>query len=214
MALPSVGQARMLGETLESLVKLYAPRCVAILGCAGGNGFERLARMRLGSKGPGPNGLDRIVGVDLNPQYIAAARERFQPELGDLELHAADIEGTGMVFATVDLIYAGLIFEYVEAKRGVSFVRRHLVPDGIFAAVLQRRDERLERVSPSPYAHGSLRQLETVSRWVEPEALRAEAESAGFTLEHSRDLVAGGNKRFALEVFRRRGGRSGDGLVR
>lgn len=190
MALPSVGQARMLAETLESLVSEYAPRAVAILGCAGGNGFERLA----------PMGLERIVGVDLNPQYVAAARERFEKRLRGLELCVADIESAETLFAPVDLVYAGLVFEYVEVQRGLSFAGRHLEAGGICAAVLQMRDERLERVSPSPYA--SLKRLEFASRWVEPERLRAEAESAGFTLERSSGLVAGGGKRLALEVFR------------
>jgi len=51
-------------------------------------------------------------------------------------------------------------------------------------------------------SYASLKGLESVSRWVEPEALRAEAESAGFALERSSGLAAGGGKRFALEVFR------------
>ena len=192
MALPSIGQSRMLGETLASLVERYAPRSVAILGCAGGNGIERLA----------PMGLDRIVGVDINPEYVAATRERFGKDLRNLELYTADIESVGTLFASVDLVCAALVFEYVDVRKALSFVRRHLPPGGRCATVLQRRHERIERVSPSPYT--SLRQLDSTSHWIEPEALRAEAEAAVFIHEHSSELVSAGGKRFALVVLRLR----------
>lgn len=40
MALPAVGQARMLADLFESLLREFLPQSVAIIGCAGGNGFE------------------------------------------------------------------------------------------------------------------------------------------------------------------------------
>lgn len=190
MALPSIGQSRMLGEALASWVERYAPRSVAILGCAGGNGLERLAGMK----------LDRIVGVDINPEYIDATRERFGKDLRNFELYTADIESAGTLFAPVDFVCAALIFEYVDAKKGLSFVKRHVAPGGRCAILLQRQYEHIERVSPSPYT--SLRQLESTSHWIEPEAFRAEARGSGFAHEHSSELVAAGGKRFALEVLR------------
>jgi hypothetical protein len=62
MALPEVGQAELLAEVLARAVREQAPRSVAIFGCAGGNGFDRV-----------PSDT-RLVGVDVNPRYVAAAR--------------------------------------------------------------------------------------------------------------------------------------------
>jgi len=42
MALPAIGQSQLIADQLDILVRTYAPSSVAILGCAGGNGFERL----------------------------------------------------------------------------------------------------------------------------------------------------------------------------
>ena len=42
MALPEIAPARMLADELESAVRQHAPSSVAIIGCSGGNGFERL----------------------------------------------------------------------------------------------------------------------------------------------------------------------------
>jgi hypothetical protein len=60
MALPAIGQSQLIADELDILVRTYAPSSVAILGCAGGNGFERLI----------DTSVSRVVGIDINPQYI------------------------------------------------------------------------------------------------------------------------------------------------
>lgn len=52
MALPSVGQAQLLGTTLQRTVAQFRPSSLAVLGVAGGNGLERLER----------NQVRRVVG--------------------------------------------------------------------------------------------------------------------------------------------------------
>ena len=42
MALPSVGQAALLGDLFAATVEAHRPESVALIGCAGGNGFERI----------------------------------------------------------------------------------------------------------------------------------------------------------------------------
>ena len=46
MSLPSVGQARMLADQLALLLERHAPISVAIIGCAGGNGLDRIDSTR------------------------------------------------------------------------------------------------------------------------------------------------------------------------
>jgi len=58
----SVGQAQMLARTLGLLVEQHAPRSAAIIGCAGGNGMDRI----------GPGQLERLVAVDINHAYVEA----------------------------------------------------------------------------------------------------------------------------------------------
>jgi hypothetical protein len=80
-ALPHVAQAELLARTLASAVGACSPASVAVLGCAGGNGFDRL-----------PASLPRLVGIDVNPEYVAVARARHAPSLAGLELHVGDVE--------------------------------------------------------------------------------------------------------------------------
>ena len=96
MALPTVGQQRLIADQLDTLIGTYSPSSVAILGCAGGNGFDRLVR----------TSARRVVGVDINPDYIEQARRRYAGSIPGLELHIADIQSSASLFDPVDLIYA------------------------------------------------------------------------------------------------------------
>src|SRR3989304_9695251 len=82
MNLPEVAQAKFLGDVFGDMLKRHSPRSVAILGCAGGNGFEHLFTAE----------TTRVVGVDINPEYIEEARRRFKDPLPGLELFAGNIE--------------------------------------------------------------------------------------------------------------------------
>src|SRR5215471_2052668 len=76
MASPEVGQLRFLSDLFAESLQCFQPQSVAILGIAGGNGLERID----------PGVTRRIVGFDVNPDYLDVIRERF-PQLPGLELH-------------------------------------------------------------------------------------------------------------------------------
>src|SRR5438552_2981180 len=99
MASPQVAQAQLLADVFESMLEEHHPRSVAVLGCAGGNGFERIRSDITG----------RVVGVDLNPNYIEQLHARFKHQLPALELHVGDIQSADIAFPPVDLMFAGLV---------------------------------------------------------------------------------------------------------
>src|SRR4051794_38564305 len=82
MALPDVGQSGMRASEFKGLLNSHAPASVALVGCAGGNGFDEAARA----------GVKRIVGPDSTPTYIAGAKARYGGRITGLELHCTDIE--------------------------------------------------------------------------------------------------------------------------
>ena len=190
MALPQVGQAKLIADQLRALLASYRPASVAIVGCAGGNGFDQVAAA----------GVARVVGVDINPEYLAAAARRYGATVPGLELHAADIESCAAIFEPVDFVYAALLFEYVEGLRAMSTLKRHCRADGVLATLLQLPHESMAVVSPSPYV--SLQSLAPVMRLVSPAALRAHAEAAGFRHEVTTTVASPAGKQFALQVFR------------
>lgn len=190
MALPAVAQSGLIADELARVVEARMPKSVAVLGCAGGNGLDRL----IGSS------ARRVVAVDVNPDFVAATRARFQGRIRELEAHVADVEMAARVFEPVDLIYAALLLEYVNLDRAMNFIRRHCRPDGALVVLLQMPSAEIAHVTPSPYV--SLRALEPGLRLVPPAELRRRAEQAGFHPIVSRMVTSSGGKSFSLEEFR------------
>lgn len=81
MSFAGIEQAQLLAGVLGECIEQYAPDEIAVIGCSGGNGFENI-----------PSRVTRVVGVDINADYIAKTKERFEREFKNLELLAGDIQ--------------------------------------------------------------------------------------------------------------------------
>lgn len=125
MTLPEIAQARMLADELERAVRQHTPSSIAIIGCSGGNGFERL----IGTT------VERVVGIDINPTYVAAAQARFGTQFPKLALYVADIQDKLPNIMAVEMIFAALIFEFVDLHAAMHGLRRLCVPGGTLVAV-------------------------------------------------------------------------------
>lgn len=191
MALPSVAQAPLLADVFAGALARFRPRSVAVIGCAGGNGFERVAG----------TGVERLVGIDVNPGYVAVARERFAGRIAGLQLFAGDIQGDAFTCEPVDLAFAALLFEYVDASRTLERIHAMLRPDGVLVAVVQLAADAVPEVTPSPYA--SLSALAPVMRLLPPDRLGDLARAAGFAETSRRTLPTAGGKQLHEQVFTR-----------
>jgi len=192
MALAAVAQSGYLAQVLERLAATLEPRSVAVLGCAGGNGLDRLP----------PAQVRRVVGVDLNPGYLTAAQGRLQGRFRQLELHRLDLAREGGDFAPVDLVFAGLLFEYVPFASVLPRIRRMLNPGGHLGVVLQLPSADIPEVTPSPYV--SLGRLEGHMMLVPPRPFEARAGKLGFVTRSSRTIVLDSGKAFQEFVFQGR----------
>jgi SAM-dependent methyltransferase len=190
MALPDVAQAQLLAEILAGQLRSLQPDSLAVLGCAGGNCFERID----------PDVTSRVVGVDLNGLYLQEARNRFGKSFRALELVEGDIQNDTIAFDPVDLIYAALILEYVNVDATFSQLRRLLNPGGTLVTVIQLSNADIPAVTPSPYS--SLQALESIMRFIAPEFLPEVAGRNGLTQTSSSTRQAPGGKRFQVQTFR------------
>ena len=186
MALPEIAQAQMLADELESAVHSHAPSSVAIVGCSGGNGFERL----IGTS------IERIVGIDVNPAYVAAAQARFGTRLPHLALHVADIQEALPSIVPVNLIFAGLVFEYVDLGPAMQNLRKLCAPGGTLVTVLQAPSAEAKAVSPSPYR--SLQRLAPVMRLRDAQEMNDAAVEAGLAPATTRSLTLPSGKSFTV----------------
>jgi ribosomal protein S18 acetylase RimI-like enzyme len=191
MALPDVAQAPLLADIFEALLRARQPRSVAVIGCAGGNGFDRIDAAV----------TTRVVGVDINPAYLDVCRERHGSRFAQFELIAADIANGDVHFAPVDFIYAGLVLEYVDVNRAMKAMSSLLVEKGTLATVIQLPGSLA--VTPSPFT--SVERLAPAMHFVEPGHLLSAAASASLheTPEGRRVRTRAG-KAFEVHVFRYR----------
>ena len=190
MSLPEVGQAHLLAEIFDRAVKRWSPVSIALIGCAGGNGFERLAA----------GTIDRLVGVDLNPDYIEQARRRHAQRLSNIELLCADIQSQSLMYGPVDFTYAALLFEYVDMVAALDTLKRNSRPNARLTTVVQLAHSTLSPVSSSPYR--SLGQLASFMKLVVPEELRGAAAQAGFAYDDAEILTLASGKQFCVQNFR------------
>lgn len=190
MALPSVGQADMLATQFGELLESWMPQSAAVIGCAGGNGFDRV-RIAI---------TKRLVGIDINPHYIQELAYRYAATIPGLELYVRDIQKPLAGIRPVQFIYAALVMEYVDPAVALGNLAALCGPDAVLASVLQLPSAH-GPITDSPFAR--LKDLAPALRLVPPEALAACALKQGFALLATRHLSVASGKQFALQLFRR-----------
>ena len=191
MALPSVGQADMLATQFGELLASWTPESAAVIGCAGGNGFDRVRAAV----------TKRLVGIDINPHYIQELAYRYAATIPGLELYVRDIQEPLLGIRPVRFIYAALVMEYVDPAAVLRNLGSLCSPDAILAVVLQLPSTLAAPVTDSPFVR--LKQLAPLLRLVPPDELTACAAAHGFAHLATRHLTVAAGKQFALQLFRR-----------
>ncbi|MBI3125087.1 MAG: class I SAM-dependent methyltransferase [Ignavibacteriales bacterium] len=189
MALSSIAQAQFLSGVFAQAVQIYSPKSVAILGCSGGNGLDAISN----------SGVERVVCVDINSQYIAAAKKRFSGSFNQCEFLCFDILSSSFSFRPVDLIFAGLIFEYVDYNSALVNISKVIKPSGHLIVVLQLRSEEIPEISPSKYT--SLNKLSGIFNFVPPLSLQEAAKNYGLEIIENKRTTLKSGKSFQEMVF-------------
>lgn len=184
-----IGQTGMLADQFEAALASYSPKSVALIGCAGGNGFDRIR----------PGVVERVVGIDINAEYLSETSRRFAGAIPGIELYQADIANTHLRIDPVELIFAGLIFEFTDLAASMATLRKLCCRKGMLVAVLQRPCASMAAVSPSPFA--SLQKLEGLVRLVMPWELELSAKNSGFLAVSTDALGLPSGKQFLVQTF-------------
>ncbi len=136
MSLPEVAQAQALSKLMALALAEYTPASLAVVGCATGSGFEHIDTTK----------TRRVVGVDINPAYLNILRSRFAGRIPNLELIEADITAPDFLVAPVSMVFAGLVFEYVDvvaafSNRSKRLMRKKILLRGCVPACFPERLE-------------------------------------------------------------------------
>lgn len=184
-------------DLLEPLSRAFAlvyraarPARLLVLGCGTGAGLEHVD----------PATTARVVGVDLNLQYLAVARQRHQRLGARLELYCADARAADLDEGGFDLVHAALLAEYVQPEALAAVMVRAAAP-GATCAVVQR----LQGGEPAEEASSaeSVRALAAATRLVEPAALAALFTRRGLRRAGAWEVAGRGGRRLRVAAFRR-----------
>jgi SAM-dependent methyltransferase len=192
MALPAVRQAQLLSAIFGRALDLYAPRSIALLGCAGGNGLEHVV----------DRAVDRVVAVDINPAYVDHVRTRWGGRIAGLDLVVGNVQKDDLRFPPVDLVFAGLLLEYLDIAVALPRMRSMVRVGGTLVTVLQSASDVTAEITPSPFS--SLSALSSIMRLVAPDRLKLLAEQHGFRQIEERAMQAEGGKYLLVQDFRAR----------
>jgi trans-aconitate methyltransferase len=184
----AVQQLDALSDLFAEAVEFRAPSSIAILGVAGGNGLDRIDS----------EAIHRIVGIDVNQDYLDAVRRRY-PHLPHLELHCADLAQEVLAIAPVQLVHAALVFEHAGTAQCLDNAVSLVAPNGALSVVLQLPSKTEANVGSSGYS--SLQRLSADFSLIDPIWLRDTLAKRKFTLacETRRAVPAG--KELWMGVF-------------
>jgi hypothetical protein len=178
-----VQQLGALSELFAEAIGRCSPSSIAVLGIAGGNGLEHIDSSI----------TRRIVGLDLNPEYLQSVRERYS-HLPGLDLRCVNLSEQRIALEPVQFVHAALIFEHAGIERCLENAIALTAPKGNLSVVLQLPVESGKAVGASRFA--SIENLHANFCFVQPASLSQSLAGRGFRLAHQTTRELPGGKAF------------------
>lgn len=142
MAHPNVAQIQMLSKIIKEQFELIpheqrSNSCAAILGITNGNGLEHVI----------PCGIAKVIGIDINEDFLKECQSRYSDIKSNLELYQLDLMTDTAksieILSQCDLIIANLVIKHIHLENFIKIIaglpkRRRIVscviqvnPDGV-----------------------------------------------------------------------------------
>lgn len=188
-----VRQLQFLNRVFREILGDFHPGSIAVLGCSTGNGFEHIDT----------NITQRVIGVDINPEYLSVLQSRFGQRISGLNLLCSDIAECALEPRSLDLIHCALILEYADPRLVVEKAALWLRPEGLLSVVLQLVSAGHDKVTDTGVE--SVKRLEPIMRLIEPEELGRIAGKAGLRGTSSRVDTLESGKQFYVGLYEKAG---------
>jgi len=146
-----IGQTKVLNDLVKYYLQKNKPESFALLGCSTGNGLEHVDT----------NITKTIFALDLNPEYLKILKSRFEYFGERLNIIQSDIQNESMPFENAEMIFAGLVLEYVNVNDALIKMVRSLNKKGSLIIIIQKSKNRKDFVTKTEYT--SLKKLDVFS---------------------------------------------------
>jgi len=189
MSSPEIAQQQFLAQTFQEALCKYDSTFLAYLGCTTGNGLDFV----------NSDVTQKVTAIDLNPKYLEILRQRYEHLVVGLEIIEANLETCSLEESAYSLIFAGLIFEYIEPEVLLPKIARWLQINGVLVTVLQLPSKNLAKVSESHYE--SLKTLEPIMKLVMPSHFKTIATASGLHESEARIVNLASGKQFFIGIY-------------
>ena len=140
MKLDSVMQLQNLNQMMKDQFSAYPVSSVMVLGIAGGNGLEHIDN----------NKFEKVYGVDINREYLAAVTRRYSDISNILECIQLNLIEEADKLPKAELLIANLLIEYIGYDCFQKAVKQ-VQPQYISCIIQININDKW--VSDSPYIH-------------------------------------------------------------
>ncbi|HVU50305.1 MAG TPA: class I SAM-dependent methyltransferase [Polyangia bacterium] len=187
----AVGQSAILRAMFFRVYSERRPKRLAVLGCTTGSDLRLVD----------PEATELAFGVDLNPAYLAIARERTAALGEKVRLVEGDVLRVALPAGGLDLVHAALLLEYVDPLSLFRRVLAWLAPRGVCSIVTQQPAAEQPAVSETPYR--SLRALAPRMRLRDAQQIATLARQCGLRPVGEPLRSPAGGKTLVSSLFQR-----------
>lgn len=166
MKLDSVMQLQNLNQMMKDQFSAYPVSSVMVLGIAGGNGLEHIDN----------NKFEKVYGVDINREYLAAVTRRYSDISNILECIQLNLIEEADKLPKAELLIVNLLIEYIGYDCFQKAVKQ-VQPQYISCIIQININDKW--VSDSPYIH-VFDGLDEVHHQVEEDLLIQTLDNIGY----------------------------------
>ena len=116
-----VRQYEMLNTIFQQAYSYKQPVKLLVLGATDGNGFEHISKKV----------TEKVIAVDINPEYAEVAKRRFYAKLPQSDFICKDAEEYKFPANYFDMIHGALIFEYADYQKMLVEIAKSLKIGGV-----------------------------------------------------------------------------------
>jgi len=185
----NVDHLLFLASTFKETLEHHDCGTVALLGCATGNGLEHVKK----------EFTHQVTAVDINPEYLEVLRQRYGNSVPGLEVVQDDLESCELEKQAYSLIFAGLVFEYLEPQALLQRIAKWLQMDGILVTVLQPAEG--ASVTETPYT--SIKSLNSIMSLIDPNKFKIIAANVGLMAIEEKFITLETGKSFYIGTYQK-----------
>lgn len=182
---PEVDQYKMINKVFKESLEDFSPKSIFVPGCTIGNGFEHIDWSSVKS----------VTALDINANYLDVVRQKYghHPQL---KIINADLQYWDSDSIKFDMIYAALVFEYVNVSTVLKMFYKSMHSRSRLITILQNESALQSKVSQTEYT--SLEKLNSIMHLVNISDFEKILHQYGFEINDKKIITLNSGKIFSV----------------